>query len=380
MKIIAAPDSFKGSLSAAQAARAIAEGALKAMPGAEIVELPLADGGEGTVDALVAATGGRFHTKTVTGPLGEPVEAKYGELGDGGTAVIEMAAAAGLGLVPANARNPMLTSTYGVGELILAARSHGFKRIIIGVGGSGTNDGGAGAMRALGVRFLDSAGRELPPGGAALKDLASIDTSGLRIPADELEILVACDVDNPLVGPKGASAVYGPQKGADAEMVSALDSSLRRYAEAIQSALGVDISLTPRGGAAGGLAAGLAAFLGADLRSGIEVVLDAVRFDDQIRAADLIITGEGRIDAQTLYGKTIMGVLRCASGRAPVVAIGGCIADGAEALYEEGLAGLFGITDQPMNQEDAMRRAPELISKNARAIVALFGSGKNAKG
>ncbi|MDO8630841.1 MAG: glycerate kinase, partial [Phycisphaerales bacterium] len=324
MKIVVAPDSFKGTLSAGEAADAITAGIRDVLPDAEIDEIPLADGGEGTVDALVVATGGRKLTERVNGPLLEPVDAPYGLLGDGETAVIEMSAAAGLSLLPARLRNPLLTTTSGVGELMEAALRQKPSKIIVGVGGSATNDGGAGAMQALGVRFLDHAGVELKPGGAALADLTSIDASGLRFPAGSVEVVVACDVRNPLIGPEGASVVYGPQKGATPEMVRVLDDALSNYAKVISKYLNKEVVNLPGGGAAGGLAAGLVAFLDARIEAGAELVMDLVGFDDRIRDVDLIVTGEGRIDRQTLYGKTISAVLARARDRGvPIIALAG---------------------------------------------------------
>jgi glycerate 2-kinase len=371
MKIIVAPDSFKGSLTAAQAADAIAEGVQSAIPLAEIITLPLADGGEGTVDALVNATGGQLLVVRVRGPLGDPVDAAYGLLGDGDTAVIEMSAAAGLGLVPAGLRNPLLTTTYGVGELIHAALVCGVRKIIVGVGGSATNDGGAGALQALGVRFLDASGRELPPGGVALANLDLIDLSGLVFPRGDVDILVACDVENPLVGPRGAAAVYGPQKGATTQMVELLDRALCRYAEVVSRTLNTNIADLPGGGAAGGLAAGLHAFLGAELRPGIDLVLDAVRFDEHTRDADLIITGEGRIDSQTLSGKTISGVLRRAHG-VPMIALAGSVGEGTDGLRDAGLTGIFSMTSEAVTEAYAMHNAASLLKQTAFHAVSSY--------
>ncbi|MDO8586047.1 MAG: glycerate kinase [Armatimonadota bacterium] len=372
MKVIVAPDSFKGTLTAAEAAAAIAAGVREAIPDADIVELPLADGGEGTVDALVSATRGRKLTRRVHGPLMEPVDATYGLLGANETAVIEMSAAAGLGLVPPDRRNPLITTTYGVGELIEAALTHNVRKIIIGVGGSATNDGGAGALWALGVRFVDSGGVELGPGGAALADLARIDASGLRFPRGAVDVVVACDVRNALIGPEGASAVYGPQKGATPEMVRILDGALSNYAKVIPKYLNKNVGDLPGGGAAGGLAAGLAAFLDARIEPGADLVLDAVGFDDRLRDADLIVTGEGRIDRQTLYGKTIAGVLRRAQAhRIPVIALAGCIGEGAEDLKSAGLAGIFALTEFA-SKEESIRNAADLLKRLAYQTILTF--------
>lgn len=375
MKIIASPDSFKGTLTAVEAADAIARGISAALPEAEIVRLPLADGGEGTVEALVSSTGGRAIDTQVHGPLGEMVDAAYGILGDGETAVIEMSAAAGLTLVPAHLRNPLITTTYGVGELIHAALSQGIRRMIIGVGGSATNDGGAGALSALGARFVDSQGKELEPGGAALARLETIDLAKFTFPTGDVEVIVACDVQNPLIGPNGASHVYGPQKGATPEMVEILDSALLNYAKTIKRDYGRDIAKLPGAGAAGGLAGGLMAYLNAELKPGIEIVLDAIRFDEQARGADLIITGEGRLDVQTSYGKTISGVLkRGLAAGARVIAIAGSVGPGADRLHDLGLQAIFSITGESISQEDAMQNAATLLEKTTRDAVASFQS------
>ncbi len=327
MRIIIAPDSFKGSLTAAEVAASIERGVKRVLPQAETIPVPLADGGEGTVDALVSATGGRLVTKEVTGPLGERVKASYGLLGDGETAVIEMAAASGLPLVPLEKRNPMLTTTYGTGELILAALDEGCRRIIIGIGGSATNDGGAGMAQALGVKLLDEEGLDIPYGAAGLARLDRIDISSLDRRLAQVEVLVACDVDNPLTGPRGAARVYGPQKGADPQMVEELDQILERFAAIILRDLGKDVKDIPGAGAAGGLGAGLMAFLNGRLAPGVELVLAAVKLEERIqKGADLVITGEGAINEQTVYGKTPIGVAKLAKRyHLPVIAIAGSI-------------------------------------------------------
>jgi glycerate kinase len=296
-RVVVAPDSFKGSLSAIDAARAMERGVLAAWPDAEVVKVPIADGGEGTVAAMVMATGGALRETTVRGPLGEPVRAPWGVLGDGETAVIEMAAASGLPLVPEDRRDPRVTTTHGTGELIRSALDAGFRRLVVGIGGSATNDGGTGMARALGIRFLDASGRELPAGGAALASLATIDLSGVDRRLASAEILVACDVDNPLTGPRGASAVYGPQKGATPAMVRELDAALERLAVVARAATGRDVAAAPGAGAAGGLGAGLLFFTPARLVPGVELVLGAARFEDHVRGASLVLTGEGRSDA-----------------------------------------------------------------------------------
>ncbi len=322
MKIVLAPDSFKGSLSAPDVAGAMAEGLRRVWPDALCVPLPVADGGEGTADALAAATGGKMFAATVTGPLGEPVAARWALLGDEAAAVVELAEAAGLTQISPERRDPKQTTTRGVGELLLrAARHPGVRRILVGLGGSATNDGGAGLLRALGVRLLDEAGRDLPEGGAALAGLASLDTSGLLLDPSAVEVVIACDVDNPLTGPRGASAVFGPQKGATAEDVPLLDAALAHYG-AVLARAGRAVADIPGAGAAGGTAAALLwLFPAATLRPGIEIVLDAVRFEEHLHEADLVLTGEGRLDAvEQLGGKVATGERRPARRAAGVPA------------------------------------------------------------
>ncbi len=378
MKIVVAPGSLKGSVSSPDAAAAIARGIRRADPQAEIIQTPLADGGEGTTDALLAAAGGQRVSVSVRGPVGQPVQAEYGLLAPGGsTAIVEMASAAGLGLVPREKRDPRRTSTYGVGELIRAAAQSGASRLLVGLGGSGTNDGGAGAMQALGVRFWDTRGALLPPGIGAgqLTRIARIDMSAFAFPLGGMSVVIASDVTNPLLGPDGASAIYGPQKGATPEMVAAMDDALSHYAALLTRDLGRDVAARPGAGAAGGLGAALMAFLGADMRSGIDLVLDAAEFDRKARGADWVFTGEGRIDAQTLQGKTIAGVLaRCrALGNISVVAFGGSVdGEAAALLARQGLAAAFPITPGPMTLEDAMAQGAFLLEQTAERVTRLL--------
>ncbi len=377
LKIVIAPDSLKGSLSAAQAAEAMAAGVRRIRPDAQVVLLPLADGGEGTVEALILATGGSREALEVTGPLGEPFQAVWGRLGpDGTTAVVEMAAAAGLPLVPPDRRDPRHTTTWGVGELLRQAVGGGANRIIVGLGGSATNDGGAGAMQALGVRFLDAAGMSLPKPitGGDLASLAHVDATALHSLFAGVEVVIASDVTNPLLGPRGASAVYGPQKGADAAMVAELDAALAQYAAVLRRDLGRDVADLPGAGAAGGMGAGLMAFLNARMRSGIDLVLDAARFEEQAAGADWLLTGEGRIDAQTLAGKTISGVLRrCRPFGLPVLAFGGSVDDAAgELLADAGLRAAFPIVSGPMSLEDAMRDGGALLTQAVARVLRLL--------
>jgi len=371
-QILIAPDSFKGSLSASQVCDAVEAGIRRVLPGAEIVKVPMADGGEGTVQALVDATGGKLVTQEVTGPMGERVEASFGLLGDGESGVIEMAAASGLPLVPPEKRNPLFTTTHGTGELILAALERGRRRLIVGIGGSATNDGGAGMAQALGAKLLDADGRDIGLGGGALAALDSIDVSGMTLLLAEARVQVACDVTNPLCGPEGASHVYGPQKGATPAMVAQLDANLAHYAELIRRDLGREVGEMPGAGAAGGLGAGLVAFCNAELKPGIELVIDAVKLEETMQRADLVITGEGKIDAQSAFGKTPMGVAELAQRLGvPVVAIGGTIGEGAEGLYEHGVGLIMPIIDRPMTLEEAMKPtvAKTLIANAAERIA-----------
>ena len=326
MRVVIAPDKFKGSLSAAAAAEAMSRGVLLACPGASVDVVPMADGGEGTVDALVAATGGSVREALVTGPRGESLRARFGLLGDGRTAVLEMAAASGLVLVPSELRNPLVATTRGTGELMLAAVAAGANRLIVGIGGSATNDGGAGLGQALGFRLLDDEGHDLKPGGGDLRRLSRIDSSRRRHELDSVEVAVACDVTNPLCGPSGASAVYGPQKGATPEMVELLDRNLAHFASIVERDLGVAIRDLPGSGAAGGLGGGLVAFAGGKLSPGIELVIKAVDLESRLEHANLCLTGEGWLDGQSAFGKTAVGVARLAKSlRCPVLALCGSI-------------------------------------------------------
>ncbi len=376
-KVVVAPDSFKGSLTARQVCQAAQEGLRRVWPEAEVVSVPMADGGEGTVQSLVDATAGRIINIDVAGPLGEPVAAFFGVLGDAVTAVIEMAAASGLPLVPRGRRNPLTATTRGTGELIASALDMGCRRFIMGVGGSATNDGGAGMAQALGIRLLDARGADIGPGGAELARLARIDASGLDVRASESEFLVACDVDNPLTGPRGASAVYGPQKGATPEMVEILDDALRNLAAVIRRDLGADVDGIPGAGAAGGLGAGLTAFLGARLKRGIEIVTETTRLGDKMKGAALVITGEGRTDFQTLFGKTPMGVASVAKSLGiPVVVISGSVAEDARGLYAHGIDALMSIAKGPCTIEEAIAHAGQLVADAAETAARLVSIGR----
>jgi glycerate 2-kinase len=371
MKIVIAPDSYKESLSALEVATEIEAGFREIFPAARYLKLPMADGGEGTVAAMVAATGGRLVQVQVRGPLGAPVQACFGLTGDGRTAVVEMAAASGLALIAPGLRNPLLTTSYGTGELIRAALDAGASRLIIGIGGSATNDGGAGMLQALGVRLLDRSGCELPPGGGSLGELDRIEVSGLDPRLKACRVDAACDVDNPLTGPKGASAVFGPQKGATPEMVAQLDRNLSRYASVIFRDLGAQVDSLPGAGAAGGMGAALYACLGARLRPGIEIVIEAVGLEQELRDADLVITGEGRIDSQTLHGKTPIGVARLAKRYGiPVLGIAGCLAADAGVVHEQGIDAVFSVLRRPGSVEEAYENAAANLRAASRNIAA----------
>ena len=332
MRIIVAPQEFKGTLTAHEAAEAMAIGAKRALPDAEIETIPLSDGGPGLVDVILASTGGRRQHARVNDPLGRPVDAAWALLHDG-TAVIESAAAAGLLLLREEERDPAVASTLGVGQLILVALDAGCTRMTVGLGGSATNDGGSGMAAALGVRFLDATGRELPPGGAALARLERIDDDGRDLRLRDLEVIAAADVTNPLCGPEGASLLYGPQKGASTALAQQLDSALHRYAEVVERAVGVAVLDQPGAGAAGGLGAGLIAFARAEVRPGFDVVAEAIRLHERLSSADFLITGEGRLDGQTHYGKAVVGVARMAADSGiPVLVVPGALGPGWEAI------------------------------------------------
>jgi glycerate kinase len=377
MRVVIAPDKFKGSLSATHAAEAMMRGVARAAPGAVIDRVPMADGGEGTVDALVAATGGSYREARVTGPLGEPITARFGLLGDGRTAAIEMAAASGLVLVPAERRNPLIATTRGTGELLREAIAAGARCVIVGIGGSATNDGGAGLGQALGYRLIDTDGRELEPGGGRLDRLARIDPSGRDPELQGIEVAVACDVTNPLCGPSGASAVYGPQKGATPAMVETLDTNLAHFATIVARDLGVSIADIPGSGAAGGLGGGLVAFAAGRLEKGVNLVIEAVDLAKRLEGADLCLTGEGALDEQSAFGKTAVGVARLAhSLGCPTLALAGTIGPGAEAALELGINAYFSICPGPISLDDAMARAGELLERATEQTVRAFLSEK----
>lgn len=375
MRIIVAPNAFKGSLTAVEAAAAMAEGARRAFPDAEVVSVPVADGGDGTVETLVAGIGGEIRTVQVRGPLGEPVLATYGVIEEGAVAVIEMARAAGLALVPPDRRDPRMTTTYGVGELLQHAYEGGARRFIVGIGGSATNDGGAGMSQALGYHLLDERGIELPPGGSALVRLARIHLGGVFSDWKQARVDVACDVTNPLTGPRGASAVYGPQKGATAAMVQELDAALGHFAEVIRRDLEVDVTNLPGAGAAGGLGAGLVAFVGGHLRPGAEMVMEAVGLDERLRGGNLVLTGEGRLDSQTArFGKAPAAVAqRARAAEIPVIAVGGAVAE--EEELEDLFDGVMVTVTGPSSLEEAMVNAGELLTQATERVCRLLAVG-----
>ncbi|BFH63591.1 glycerate kinase family protein [Paenibacillus azoreducens] len=377
MTILLAPDSFKESMTAKQVCAAMARGIHKANPIARCIEVPMADGGEGTMQSLVDATGGTVHMLKVKGPLGSEVEASYGIMGDGKTAVLEMASASGIGLIPKEARNPLLTTTFGTGQLLRAVLDHDIDRILIGIGGSATNDGGAGMLQALGGRLLDDKGCELGPGGAELRKLARIDLSDMDPRMGKVKIEVACDVTNPLCGPAGASYVFGPQKGATPGMAAMLDAGLRHYADVIQSQMGKTIADVPGAGAAGGLGAGLMVFLNGVLKKGVELVIEYTGLEAKIRQADMVWTGEGSIDVQTKFGKTPFGVAQVAQKHAkPVIAFAGHLGEGISELYGQGIDAVFGIMPGACTLETALQQGEVNMERAAENVMRLLMTRK----
>ncbi|MGP8308803.1 glycerate kinase [Vibrio sp. YIC-376] len=373
MKVVIAPDSFKESLTAKQVSDAIKTGLARVWHDAEFVTVPVADGGEGTVQSLIDATHGEQVFTTVMGPLGNEVQAFYGILGDGETAVIEMAEASGLHLVPTDARDPKLTSSFGTGQLIKHALERGMQRLIIGLGGSATNDGGAGMLAALGVNFLDEAGNAIAANGGGLVNLSSIDISGLDSRLAQCEILVACDVDNPLCGEKGASAIFGPQKGATASDVATLDNALLKFGELTEQVTGKHVLTREGAGAAGGMGAALLGYTPARLQPGIEIVLETVKLADLVADADIVFTGEGRIDHQTAHGKTPMGVAKVAKQfNLPVIALAGCVGDNFQAVYQCGIDAVFPCVPRAMSLADAMKEADTNVANLAENVARLW--------
>ena len=375
MKVVVAMDSFKGSLDSMELAELAEKGIKKVYKDALVEKIPVADGGEGTVEALVSGTGGERITIKVHGPLMEEVEAEYGILGDGRRAVIEMAKASGLPLVPKDKRNPMLTTTYGTGQLIADALKRGCREFIVGIGGSATNDAGMGMLQALGYKFYDKDGNEIGFGGQYLGKVVSVDDKNVVEGLKESKFLVACDVDNPFYGERGAAHVYGPQKGADRKMVEVLDEGLKAFASFVKDNRGKEIGSLPGAGAAGGLGGGFVAFLDSELKPGIDIVLEAVKLDEIVRDADFVITGEGRIDFQSVMGKAPTGVSKIAKKYGvPCIALAGSVADDASAVHDYGMTSIFSVINYPLSLENAMEheRAASFVEKNIEEIFRLI--------
>ncbi len=372
MKIVIAPDSFKESMSAASTADAIEKGIRNVDRNIDVIKMPLADGGEGTVEALVNSMNGKLITHTVTGPLGDKVKAFYGVIGKK-TAVIEIAAAAGLDLIPVEKRDPMKTTTYGVGELILHALDQGIRHFLIGLGGSATNDGGIGMVQALGVRIIDKNGDSVCFGGEGLANVDQISVTKMDKRVKECTFEIACDVKNPLTGPEGASFIFGSQKGAAPNMVESLDQAMKKYEQLLERDLQVDVSSIEGAGAAGGLGAAFIAFLGAKLQRGIDLITEITNIEMHIKEADLVITGEGKIDDQTIYGKTPVGVAKIAKKHGvPVIAITGANQVTTSEIYEAGIDAIFSIVNAPMTLEESIKESAGLTEKASENIIRLF--------
>lgn len=377
MKFVLAPDSFKESMTAKEVADAMEKGIKRIIPDANCIKVPMADGGEGTTQSLVDATNGELHKVEVMGPLGENVQAVLGILGDGKTAVIEMASASGLQLVSKEKRNPLIATSYGTGQLIKAALNMGVKHLVIGIGGSATNDGGAGMFQALGGRLLDIEGNELSKGGGFLDKLHKIDIEGLDPRLSGITVEVACDVNNPLTGKTGASHIFGPQKGASPEVVEILDSNLKHYGNIIKEQLGIEVDKVPGAGAAGGLGAGLMAFLSAKLIKGVELVINHTNLEEQVIGADYVLTGEGSIDGQTLYGKTPFGVASIAKKHnIPTIVLAGSIGEGVDILYDHGITSIIGILSSPCTLGEALDTGMVNIERTSENIARLFKTAK----
>ena len=375
MKVVIAPDSYKGSLTAMEVANSIEEGIIKYNKNIEVVKVPMADGGEGTVQALVDATGGKIINLKVCDPLLREIDSFYGILGDGKTAIIEMAAASGLNLLHKNELNPLITSTYGTGQILNDAIEKGCRKIIVGLGGSATNDGGAGMLRALGIRFLNKDGRDIPEGGGVLKNLYKIDKKNFNTEILKCEIIVACDVDNTLCGINGATNVFGPQKGASEDDIRILDEGLSEYSKIIKREFGVDVLNVSGSGAAGGTGA---AFLviGAKLESGVDIVIRETNLVEALKDSDILFTGEGRIDFQTKFGKAPYGVAKEAEKIGlPVIAICGEIGEGYDELYNHGFTSIFSIVNKPMTLEDSIKDSKKLINDVSERVIRLICEG-----
>ena len=376
MKILVAPQEFKGSISALSASEAAKNGILRVFPEAEVVLCPVADGGDGTLETLVEVSGGEVRTCSVQNPIGETIQAQWGAMGDGVTAVIEMARTSGLALLSLDERDPLNASTYGLGQAISEALDEGFRKFIVGIGGSATNDAGAGMAQALGANLLDDRGNTISFGGAALISLQTVDISNMDSRIKDSKFLVACDVSNPLTGGEGASAVYGPQKGATPEMVKRLDDALSNFATVVKKDLKKDVSEMSGAGAAGGLGAGMMAFMGAELKAGVDIVLDTVNLRDKLSSVDLVITGEGGMDFQTIYNKAPIGVARIASEHnIPTIAIAGLLGSNFKIVHEHGIRAATSIVNGPITLEEASDRAFELISDSVEESLRFISVG-----
>lgn len=379
MRIVIAPDSFKGCLNALSVAKAMQLGVQRVFPESVVDMIPMADGGEGTVDAMLSSVPGKKIKVYTTDPLGRPIEAGYGLIDNGSTAIIEMAAASGLTLLTKKEKNPRITSTYGTGVLIRDALERGVNKIILGIGGSATNDGGAGLAVALGVKLLDSKGKELRAGGEALTELAKIDISRINPHLSKVKIEVACDVQNPLCGPEGASAVYGPQKGATSEDVKVLDAALKNLGERLSTVAGTNLLELAGGGAAGGLGAGAVGFLGAHLKAGSQIVLEVSNADAKIKCADLVLTGEGRTDFQTAYGKVPVGVAALAQKyNVPVLVISGSVEGPPDVLSAQGIQSCFSVSEGPGTLEDAFAKAERQLERAVWRILTVWKLGRES--
>ncbi|MDN3523582.1 glycerate kinase [Halomonas ramblicola] len=377
MRVVLAPDSYKDAVSAEEAVRALRRGVLKACPEAVVDNCPLGDGGEGTLDALLVSMGAEECMSTVTGPMGKSRIARWGWVADQKLAIVELAESSGIQLVPLAHRDAMKASTYGLGEVILDALDHGAERIILTLGGSATNDGGAGMLQALGVRLQDDAGAAIQPGGEGLTFLAELDVVGMDSRLADVQFEVAVDVSNPLCGENGASAIFGPQKGANSDQVAFLDKALYGFAEMVEAALGTNFAGAPGAGAAGGVGFAAMTFLQATPRPGIEIVMELVGFEEKLAGADLVITGEGSVDRQSLSGKTPVGVARAAARTAvPVVLLAGRFGEGWREVHQKGVTAAFPLADQAMGLEEAMARTSELLEDRAEAVIRLYGASR----
>ena len=380
MKILVAPQEFKGSISALSVAEAAETGVMRVFPEAEVVLCPVADGGDGTLETLVEVSGGEVRTCSVQNPIGETITAQWGAMGDGVTAVIEMARTSGLALLSLDERDPLNSSTFGLGQAILEALNQGFHKFIVGIGGSATNDAGAGMAQALGATLLNAEGKSIPFGGAALADLRSVDISKMDTRIENSQFMVACDVSNPLTGDEGASAVYGPQKGATPEMVAQLDNALLNFAEIVKKDIGKNVSEISGAGAAGGLGAGMLAFMGAELKAGVDIVLETVQLREKLSDVDLVITGEGGMDFQTVYNKAPIGVARIAGEfNIPTIAIAGLLGQNFTVVHDHGIRAATSIVDGPISLEESSERASELISNSVEESLRFISVGMDMR-